>query len=64
MHISRSQIESYFFGNPQLIAAKILFIKRVARLEEYQQHLLQVQELERCGTALLDGCVEKWSPSL
>ena len=44
MNISRCQIESYFFGNPQLIAARILFIKRAARLEEYKRHLLQVQE--------------------
>ncbi len=44
MSISRHQIEAYFFGNPQTIATRILFIKRTARLKEYKQHLTQVQE--------------------
>lgn len=44
MRTSKRQIEAYFFGNPKSIAAKILFIKRPSRLEEYKQHLLQVQE--------------------
>jgi purine-nucleoside phosphorylase len=44
MSTSTHQIEAYFFGNPRSIAAKILFIKRTARLEEYKQHLTQVQQ--------------------
>jgi purine-nucleoside phosphorylase len=44
MSTSKHPIEAYFFGNPTSIAAKILFIKRAARLEEYKQHLIQVQE--------------------
>jgi purine-nucleoside phosphorylase len=44
MSISKHQIESYFFGGPRSIAARILFIKRAARLEVYKQHLIQVQE--------------------
>jgi hypothetical protein len=44
MSFSRRQIEAYFFGDPRSIAAKILFIKRTARLEQYTQHLIQVQE--------------------
>ena len=42
MGVSKCQRESYFYGNPKLIAAKILFIKRDARLEEYKQHLVDV----------------------
>jgi purine-nucleoside phosphorylase len=44
MRTSKRRFEAYFFGNPKSVAAKILFIKRAARLEEYKQHLLQVQE--------------------
>ncbi len=44
MSISRHRIEAYFFGNPRSIAAKILFIKRDARLEEYKQQLNQMHE--------------------
>ncbi len=44
MSTSRHPIEAYFFGNPWLIASRILFIKRAARLAEYKQHLIQVQE--------------------
>ena len=44
MSISRHPIEAYFFGNPQAIATRILFIKRAVRLKEYKQHLVQVQE--------------------
>jgi purine-nucleoside phosphorylase len=44
MSTSKHQVEAYFLGNPRSIAAKILFIKRSARLEEYKQHLIQAQE--------------------
>ncbi len=44
MSSSKHQIEAYFFGDPQSIAARILFIKRAARLELYKHHLIQVQE--------------------
>lgn len=42
--MSRSQVETYFFGNPKSIGAKILFIKREKRLAEYKQHLTDVTE--------------------
>lgn len=44
MNVSRSQVESYFFGNPEAIGPKILFIKREKRLPEYQQYLTDVHE--------------------
>jgi purine-nucleoside phosphorylase len=44
MNVSRNQVETYFFGNPELIGTKILFIKREKRLAEYKQHLVGVHE--------------------
>jgi purine-nucleoside phosphorylase len=58
MKTSKHQREAYFFGNPRLVAAKILFIKRVARLEEYKRHLIDVDEFGnvwRGITGVLDG---------
>jgi purine-nucleoside phosphorylase len=42
MKISKLQIESYYFGNPRYIADKILFIKRDTRLNEYREHLTEI----------------------
>lgn len=42
--MSRHQVETYFFGNPEFIGAKILFIKRDKRLAEYKQYLTDVYE--------------------
>ena len=39
MRPSRAQIEAYFFGAPQRIGDKILFIKREGRLAEYAAYL-------------------------
>ncbi len=44
MSISKHQIEAFDFGDPQSIAAKILFVKRAARPEAYNQHRIEVQE--------------------
>jgi purine-nucleoside phosphorylase len=44
MIVSRNQVETYFFGNPKFIGAKILFIKREKRLAEYKQRLTDVTE--------------------
>ncbi len=44
MNVSRQQVETYFFGNPKPIGAKILFIKRDRRLAEYRQYLTDVHE--------------------
>jgi purine-nucleoside phosphorylase len=44
MNMTRHQIENYFFGNPKFIADKILFIKRDTRLNEYREHLTEIQE--------------------
>jgi hypothetical protein len=44
MSISKHQIAAYYFGDPGSIAAKILFIKRAARLAVYKQYLMEVQE--------------------
>jgi uridine phosphorylase len=43
MQPSRSQVEAYFFGAPQRIGEKILFIKREDRLAEYAAHLTDVE---------------------
>jgi purine-nucleoside phosphorylase len=40
---SRSQVEAYFFGSPQRIGKKILFIKREERLSEYAAYLTDVE---------------------
>jgi uridine phosphorylase len=39
MQPSRAQVEAYYFGAPQRIGEKILFIKRDRRLTEYATHL-------------------------
>jgi uridine phosphorylase len=39
MSPSRAQVEAYFYGSPQRIGEKILFIKRDLRLAEYAAHL-------------------------
>jgi len=44
MNVSRHQVETFFFGNPKFIGAKILFIKRDTRLAEYKQSLTDVYE--------------------
>ena len=44
MNISKHNIKSYFFGNPGVVADKILFIKREARLDEYKEQISNVQE--------------------
>ena len=44
MNITRHQIENYFFGNPKLIADKILFTKRQTRLHAYKEHLTEIYE--------------------
>ena len=44
MNVSRSQVEAYFFGSPEFIGAKVLFIKREKRLAEYKQYLTDVHE--------------------
>ncbi len=44
MNISKRQVENYYFGNPESIANKMLFIKRDARLAEYKQRLTQIHE--------------------
>jgi uridine phosphorylase len=41
MQPSRSQIEVYFFGSPQRIGEKILFVKREGRLGEYAAYLAE-----------------------
>ena len=43
MQPSRSQVEAYFFGSPQRIGEKILFVKREGRLGEYAAHLAEVE---------------------
>lgn len=43
-HPPRSQVEQYFFGSPQCISEKILFIKREARLADYRAHLTDSTE--------------------
>lgn len=42
MNITRHKIESYYFGKPRYIADKILFIKRDSRLNEYKEHLTEI----------------------
>ena len=44
MNVPRRQLEAYFFGSPEFIAAKILLIKRESRLPEYKQHLTGLHE--------------------
>jgi len=44
MNSSRNQVEAYYFGNPDAIGTKILFIKRGKRLAEYKQYLTGVHE--------------------
>ena len=44
MRVSRHQVEAYFFGNPEFIGMKILFIKRDKRLAEYKRYLVDVHE--------------------
>ena len=44
MKVTRSQVESYYFGQPKCIGAKILFIKRGDRLAEYKQYLADVYD--------------------
>jgi purine-nucleoside phosphorylase len=44
MNVSRNQVETYFFDNPESIGKKILFIKREPRLPEYKQRLTDVHE--------------------
>lgn len=39
MQPSRAQVEAYYFGFPQRIGEKILFIKRDQRLAEYAARL-------------------------
>ncbi len=41
---SRQDIQAYFFGNPQKISEKILFIKKDDRLDEYKQHIQVIEE--------------------
>jgi purine-nucleoside phosphorylase len=41
---SVNQIEAYFFGNPESIGEKVLFIKREKRLVEYKRYLADVHE--------------------
>lgn len=58
MKTSKHQREAFYFGSPRLVAAKILFIKRVARLEEYRRLLTNVDEFGnvwRGITGVLDG---------
>jgi purine-nucleoside phosphorylase len=42
MSISKLQVEAYYYGNPRLIADRILFIKRVAMLGKYKEHLTNI----------------------
>jgi purine-nucleoside phosphorylase len=44
INVSRDQVEAYSFGNPKLIGAKVLFIKRQERLVEYKKYLTDVHE--------------------
>lgn len=58
MNWSSHQVESYFFGNPESVGAKILFIKRDKRLAEYKQYLTEVYEFGNTWygiTGLLHG---------
>jgi nucleoside phosphorylase len=41
---SPSQVETYFYGNPQVIGKKVLFVKRENRLAEYRRHLTDVHQ--------------------
>ncbi len=43
MQPSRTQVEAYFFGSPQCIGEKILFVKRDRRLAEYAAHLTDLK---------------------
>ena len=42
MNKAKKTIENYYYGFPDQIADKILFIKREKRLEEYEAHLTDV----------------------
>ena len=44
MNVSRDQVERYYFGNPESIGSRILFIKRESRLREYRQRLNGIHE--------------------
>ena len=43
MQPSRPQVEAYFFGSPQRIGEKILFIKRDQRLADYAAYLTDLE---------------------
>ena len=56
--VSRDRVEAYFYGNPESVGQKILFIKREKRLAEYKQHLTDVHEFGNIWhgiTGLLHG---------
>lgn len=42
MSISKHQVKAYTYGNPRLIADRILFIKREAMLGKYKEHLTNI----------------------
>ncbi len=44
MEISKQQVETYYYGNPEFIGTKILLIKREERLVEYKQQLTNACE--------------------
>ncbi len=44
MLIPPSEVEKYYFGNPKLIADKILFIKRTNKLDSYKQHFSKTND--------------------
>jgi purine-nucleoside phosphorylase len=44
MSIQRKNIQDYFFGSPQFIGEKILFIRRASRLDEYKDYLQDIQK--------------------
>jgi purine-nucleoside phosphorylase len=44
MCVSRSRVEAYFYGNPEFIANKVLFIKRDVNLCKYKSRLTDIVE--------------------
>ncbi len=44
MNVSRHQVERYYFGDPESIGSRILFIKRESRLREYRRLLTGIRE--------------------
>jgi purine-nucleoside phosphorylase len=44
MNVPKDLVEAYFYGNPESIASRILFIKREHRLPEYRHYLAQTRE--------------------